>query len=100
LAYQAKVENRDLGSGAGGRGRGGEEYLVGGGIEEGQEKLWEWIVWCVQWAAWRIGRRGPPSEAGSEIILLSDDEDGEWEERENISTAVARDGSGSSTVSG
>ena len=77
LAYQAKAENRDLGT----RGRGVEEYLVGGGVEEGQEKLWAWIVWCVQWVSWKVGRRaGPPSEAGSEIILFSDEEDGEWEE--------------------
>ena len=87
LAYQAKAENRDLGT----RGRGVEEYLVGSGVEEGQEKLWAWIVWCVQWVSWRIGRRaGPPSEAGSEIILFSDEEDGEWEE--GGSTGLGRDG--------
>lgn len=73
LAYQAKVENRDEG-----RGRGVEEYLSGAGVEEGQERLWEWIVWCVQWVSWKIRVRGrPPSDSGSEIMVWSDDEDDE-----------------------
>ncbi|KAF8435573.1 chloride channel [Terfezia claveryi] len=80
LAYQAKVENRD--GGAFGRGVG--EYVTGNGVEEGQERLWRWIVWCVQWVGWKVRvRRGPPSETGSEIMLWSDDEDEDANEVES-----------------
>lgn len=80
LAYQAKVENRD----GGGLGRGVGEYISGNGVEEGQERLWEWIVWCVQWVSWKVlrVRRGPPSETGSEIMFWSDDEDEDADELE------------------
>ncbi|KAF8461409.1 chloride channel [Kalaharituber pfeilii] len=83
LAYQAKAENREN--------KGVEEYIYGIKIEEGQERLWEWIVWCVEWVGWRLGvRRGPPSSRESSIIMFSDEEDEERNEEGDENGSGAR----------
>ena len=113
LAYQAKVEKRSeyssINNRAGNRSSENGGFFWGGGggagarggrrgrdeEEEAGERLWEWIVWTVGWVRWKLRlEEGPPSDAGSEIILFSDEEDDEEAEEVESGEDGDREGTG------